>query len=196
MINTSKAKKNTAYRQIAGMMPNDPGIEFAGVRKSKTVIWLQHGSSHYFCDLPKKFYNLLKTAYQKDHKAVRFLSSVTDIEYRQVELYTYYMYGELDGTPDIENGILASSENFRDIRNCPSLLWNSKNINIGPHILTPRQLIIIDLIGNDLPDKAIAAALGVSHTTLDFHKATLYKAVGVKTKTALLKLSLQHKIIN
>ncbi len=195
MNNTYKTKEMPAYRQIAGVMPNDSNIEFAGVRKSKTVIWLQHGSSHYFSDLPTEYYDLLKKSYLKDHKAVKFLSIVTDIQHRQVELYTYYMYGELDGTPDIENGKLASSENFRDIKNCPSLLWNSKNINIGNHILTPRQLIIIDLIGNDLPDKAIAAALGVSQKTLDFHKANLYKAVGVKTKTALLKLSIQHKII-
>ena len=182
--------------QIAGLMPNDSGIEFGAFPKTKQVYWLQNGCNHYFSDLPIQHYNLLKNAYLKDHKAVRFLSGVTDHLARQVELFTYYMYGALDATPDIDKfGNLAASENFRDTRNCPSLFWNSKNINIGSHILTPRQLVIIDLIGNNLPDKAIASFLGVSHKTLDFHKHKLFKAVGVFTKMELLKLSMQYKIV-
>ena len=195
MINTSKTTTFSNYPQIAGMIPGDHNIEFCGIRETKQVLWLQNGSNHYFNDLPMEHYTTLKRAYLKDHKAVRFLSSVTDHLRRQVELFTYYNWGDVDSTPDMVNGQLTASENFRDKRNCPSLLWESKNINIGNHILTPRQLVIIDLIGNDLPDKAIADALGISHKTLDFHKANLYKAVGVTTKTALLKLSLQHKII-
>ncbi|WP_340074492.1 response regulator transcription factor [Leptobacterium sp. I13] len=195
MINTSKITTFNKHPQIAGVMPNDSNIEFVGVRKTKHVLWLQNGSNHYFTDLPARYYELLKEAYLKDHKAVEFLSGVTDDQHRQVELYTYYMYGELDATPDIMNDKLSPSENFRDKRDCPSLLWNSKNIRIGNYSLTPRQLVIIDLIG-DLPDKAIAAALGVSHKTLDFHKANLFRAVGVHTKTGLLRLAIRHKIIS
>jgi len=195
MINTCKTTTLPHYSQIAGVMPNDANIEFGGNRKTKTVIWLQHGNSHYFADLPLQFYTLLKSAYLKDHKAQRFLTEVADEQRRQVELYTYYMYGDLDGQPDITNGKLGPSENFRDQRNCPSLLWHSKNINIGNHILTPRQLVIIDLIGNDVPDKAIASSLGISIKTFDYHKSKLFKAVGAFTKTSLLKLALTHKIV-
>ncbi|WP_299012030.1 LuxR C-terminal-related transcriptional regulator [uncultured Polaribacter sp.] len=195
MINNSEITNFSPNPKIAGLMPYDSNIEFVGIRKTKQVLWLQNGSNHYFSDLPVEHYNLLKTSYLKDHKARRFLEAVSDHLPRQVELYTYYMYGEVDSTPDISNGKLAPSENFRDTRNCPSLLWNSKNINIGNHILTPRQLVIVDLIGNNLPDKAIASVLGVSHKTLDFHKSNLFKAVGVSTKMELLKLSIQHKII-
>lgn len=195
MINTSKTTTFNKTPQIAGMLPGDSNIEFGGIRETKQVLWLQNGTNHYFNDLPMVYFNMLKSAYLKDHKAVRFLESVTDSLRRQVELYTYYRYGDLDSTPDIMNGQLMPSENFRDKRNCPSLLWASKNINIGNHVLTPRQLVIIDLVGNDLPDKAIADAIGISHKTLDFHKSNLYKALGVTTKTALLKLAIQHKII-
>lgn len=195
MINRDKITNFNTFPQIAGVMPNDSNIEFIGVRKTKRVLWMQNGGTHYFCDLPLEYYTLLKNAYLKDHKAVLFLSGVTDKLSQQVELYTYYMYGELDATPDISQGKLSDSENFRDISNCPSLLWNSKNINIGNHILTPRQLIIVDLIGNNLPDKAIADVLGISQKTLDFHKTNLFKAVGVTTKMELLKLSINHKII-
>jgi DNA-binding CsgD family transcriptional regulator len=195
MINKSEITNFNPYPQIAGIMPNDNNIEFIGIRKSKQVLWMQNGTTHYFNDLPAEHFNLLKSKYLKDHKAIQFLSGVTDHLTRQVELYTYYMYGAIDETPDIENGKLSNSENFRDTKNCPSLLWNSKNINIGTHILTPRQLVIIDLIGNDLPDKAIASVLGISHKTLDFHKAKLYKAIGATSKLHALKLSMKHKIV-
>jgi DNA-binding CsgD family transcriptional regulator len=158
-------------------------------------MWLQNGSIHYFADLPADAYELVKNAYLKSHKAKSFLQEVSDHLPRQVELYAYYMWGDLDSTPDIKDGKLSASENFRDVRNCPSLLWNSKNINIGDHILTPRQLVIVDLIGSNLPDKAIADALGITQKTLDFHKAKLFKAVGVTTKMDLLKLSIKYKIV-
>ncbi|NKI28237.1 response regulator transcription factor [Arenibacter sp. 6A1] len=195
MINNYKSTHFTNTPQVAGVMPNDCNVEFVGIRKTKEVIWLQNGQSRYFTDLPFHFYELLRNSYLKDHKAVEFLQGVSEDLRRQVELYTYYIYGELDNTPDIVNGELAPSENFRDSQNCPSLLWNSKKITINDHELTPRQLIIIDLIGSDMPDKAIADALGISLKTLDFHKANLFRSVGVSTKTALLKLSLQQHII-
>ena len=195
MINNSEITNFSPSPKIAGLMPYDSNIEFVGIRKTKQVLWLQNGNNHYFSDLPIEHYNLLKITYLKDHKARRFLEAVSDHLPRQVELYTYYMYGEVDGTPDIANGILSPSENFRDTKNCPSLLWNSKNINIGSCILTPRQLIIIDLINENLPDKAIACFLGISHKTLDFHKSKLYKSLRISTKMELLKLSMKYKIV-
>lgn len=194
MINNDKGINYLHNPQIAGMMPGDPNIEFVGVRKTKQVIWLQNGCSHYFTDLPVQYFNLLKSAYNKDHKAKRFLESVTNDLSRQIELYTYYVYGQVDTTPDIQNGKLGMSENFRDTKNCPSLLWESKNINIGSHILTPRQLVIIDLIAKDLPDKAISQILGISIKTLDTHKSNLFRAVGVNTKVALMRLAVVYKI--
>jgi DNA-binding CsgD family transcriptional regulator len=196
MINSNKITDFTPSEQIAGVMPNDSNIEFIGIRKTKEVLWLQNGSNHYFKDLPTKFYDLLKSAYQADDKAVDYISSLTDNEQRQVEIYTYYMYGEVDGTPDIANGKLSSSENYRDKQNCPSLNFSSKNLNIDDHILTDRQITIIDLIGKDMPDKAIADELGISTKTLDFHKHNLFKAVGVQTRVSLIKKAIQHKVIN
>ena len=196
MINTNKITNFSPYPQIAGVMPNDSNIEFIGVRKTKQVLWMQNGNNHYFSDLPLQYYKLLKNAYLKDHKAIEFLSQVTPELRKQVELYTYYMYGDVDSTPDIFNGELAPSENFRDSQDCPSLLWNSKNINIGPHILSPRQLLIVDcILLKNLPDKAIASVMGISHKTLDFHKSKLFTLIGVKNKMALQKLALKHKVI-
>lgn len=195
MINSDQSTTFSPDPQIAGLFPSDNSIEFVGNRVNKTTMWLQNGSIHYFSDLPADAYELVKNDYLKHHKAKAFLQEVSDHLPRQVELYAYYMWGDLDSTPDIKDGKLSNSENFRDKIDCPSLRWNSKNINIGDHILTPRQLVIVDLIGKNLPDKAIASSLGVSQKTLDFHKAKLFKSVGVNTKMDLLKLSIKHKIV-
>ena len=195
MINNDKTTNFSPIPQIAGLMPNDSTIEIFGIGDQR-VLWMQNGKTKYFKDLPTKIYNLLKNAYLEAPKAVEYLSKVSGNTQKQVELYAYYMWGQIDTTPDIKNGVLSDSENFRDSINCPSLLWNSKNINIGSHILTPRQLIIIDsILIQNLPDKAIAAVLGISITTLDFHKAKLLKAVGVTNKMELQKLALKYKVI-
>ena len=196
MINSIKTNNFNQTMPIAGVLPSDSNIEFVGIRSTKEVLWLQHGCNHYFKDLPQTHFKLLKSAYLKDTKAVLFLSSITDSIERQVELYTYYMYGEVDGTADIMDGKLSDSENFRDNQNCPSLLWNSKNINIGKHVLTDRQVFIIDCIAQDLPDKAIADLMGITPSTLDSHKSKLYKSVGVQTKAALIVTAFNHRIIN
>lgn len=195
MINKSKIKHLKRLLQIAGVLPSDNNLEFVGIRKSKQVIWLQNGCSHYFADLPLQYFQLLKTAYLKDHKAQRFLKRVTDNFARQIELFTYYNWGDCDHTPDIVNGELQAPENFRDTQNCPSLLWNSKFINIGQHILTPRQLVIIDLWHTGLKDAAAAATLGISPKTLDNHKQKLFKALNVQSKYDVLTLAFQHKIV-
>ncbi|MFV9552053.1 response regulator transcription factor [Algibacter sp. PT7-4] len=195
MINKSKINNSNPKLPIAGVLPSDNNVEFIGVRTTKQVIWMQNGCSHYFSDLPLKYFNLLKRAYLKDHKAQRFLSRVTDHLPRQIELFTYYMYGELDATPDISNNVLQPSENFRHKTNCPSLLWSTKTINIGKHILTPRQIVIIDLMAKGLADKQIACVLGIAHKTLDNHKQKLFKDLGVTSKYDVLKLSFQYKIV-
>lgn len=196
MINTSKNTGNFPTAQIAGIMPNDPNIEFMAVRMSMQVLWLQNGRANYFSDLPMQYFLLLKAAYLRDHNAQQFLNDVTDEPTRRIELYTYYMYGELNGTPDIIDGQLAASENFRHSINCPSLLWETKTMRIGDHTLTPRQLTIIDLIGKDYPNKTIADKLGIALSTYDFHATNLFNAVGVTNKTALLQKAYQHKILN
>lgn len=195
MINTSKITNLNADPQVAGLLPSDSDVEFAGIKSNKTVIWLQNGCSHYFTDLPLAYFNLLKKEYLKDHKAQRFLKQVAPELLRQVELFTYYNWGAADSTPDIKNGQLMPCENFRDNPNCPSLLWESKYINIGNHILTPRQLVIIDLMAKDLPDKGIAATLGISPKTLDNHKQKLFKDLEVNTKLAVITKAFQYKVV-
>jgi DNA-binding CsgD family transcriptional regulator len=195
MINTYKSNQNAPTPQIAGLFPSDESIEFAGIRDTKKVLWLQNGNTHYFKDLPFKYFNLLKEAYLQDDKAIAFISKIHKHVTDQVELYTYYMYGDLDSTPDIENGKLSESENFRDKRNCPSLLWNKKQMTIDNYILTPRDLVMIDLMADDYKDAVIAESIGVSHSYYDQLKRNLFTYTKTETKTALVLKAKDQKVI-
>lgn len=197
MINAYKNNQSLPTPQIAGLFPGDDGIELMGVKVKgvKRTFWLQHGNTHYFTDLPAKEYNLLKNAYLLDHKAVAFISKIHEELRNQVELYAYYMWGDVDATPDIKNGVLAESENFRDNRNCPSLLWNSKNITIDNYILTPRDLVMIDMMSDDYKDAVIAESIGVSHSYYDQLKRNLFNYTNTQSKSALLLKAKDQKVI-
>lgn len=193
MINNHhKTTTKTPFIKIAGVAPGDNSIEFiAG--PEQTVLWMQNGCVHYFKDLPKWRYEICQVQYLSDKIALQQLSKLSISTERQVEIYIYHNYGDIDATPDMINGTLQPSENFRETKNCPSLEWDSKWITIDGIALTKRDLTIIDCIKEDLPDKAIAAKLGITQSTFDFHKRNLYNKVGVNTKTALLtKALLQH----
>lgn len=196
--NKSKASHQTA-QIVAGLLPNDPNIEFFSIEKDKKVDWLQHGAVHHFEDLSDKNYKVLQKYYLMDHGAQKYFHTEREAGnpltfIRKVELYIYYMCGQLDGTPDLVDGILNFSENFRDIPNCPSLLFDMKFLTIDDVVLTSREIRMIDFMKEDLPDKAIACQLanrdgskGITQSTYDFHKKNLFHKVGVQTKTALLQ---------
>lgn len=193
--NQSKITQNKTKPQVAGLFPSDNNIEFVGDRETKKAYWIQNGAIHYFTDLPTRHYRLVKAAYLKESLAVNFISSIHKELRDQVELYVYYMWGDLDSTPDISNGILSTSENFRDMRNCPSLLWHAKNITIDTYILTPRDLVIIDMMADDYKDAVISKAIGVSHSYFDTLKRNLFTYTQTKTKTALVLKATKQGVI-
>ncbi len=194
--NQCKITTNLLNNQIvAGVLPSDSNIEFLGIKENKQVLWLQNGSNHYFDDLPLQYFNLLKEAYKKDAEAQQFLEGVTHSFRRQLELYTYYMYGALDCTPDIENGVLSPSENFRHSTNCPSLRWRNKNITVNGIELTKKELFITDMYNEDIPDKAIWSSLGISESYFNQIKQKMYSKAGVRTKPSYIKKVIKEQII-
>lgn len=207
MITNNKSKQiNPAAQIVAGLLPSDPHIEFVGLHQTKTIIWLQHGAAHRFEDLSNKNYLIVQKYYLTDKGAIQYFHRYREqglpISFRRkVELYIYYMCGELDSTPDLVDGVLNFSENFRESKNCPSLKFDKKFITIGGVRLTSREIRMIDFMKEDLPDKAIAASLqnrdgstGITESTYNFHRHNLYQKVGVQTKTALLQKANEERI--
>lgn len=199
MKHKSTHYKPSAQALAAGLALTDNNIEFVGCIDTKTVIWMQNGHAHRFKDLPAELYGKLRDAYRSDKEAVKamsiFFPKVHD-EKRFVELYTYYVYGDLDTTPDMVEGQLQPSENFREKDDCISLAFNSKNISFMGIPLKDRQIKMIDAWSKGIPDKTIASdILDIAHTTYDFHKSKLFKLLQVCSKPEAVSVAYKHHIL-
>lgn len=174
---------------------NHTDIEFFGIKKNKSVKFLMGGQVYNFGQLPPEYYVLLLNKMYKDRPAVEFLKQFPIPTTRKVELYTYYLYGSLDHRPDIVDGILQGSENFRDNKNCPSLHFAEKDMTIDGQRLTLRDLTIIDMSARECTDYEIASTLGICVATLDFHKRNLFIKTNTQTKLGLVAKSYQNQIL-
>jgi DNA-binding CsgD family transcriptional regulator len=62
--------------------------------------------------------------------------------------------------------------------------------NDGPGLLTPREIEVLNAIGEGLTNKAIARRLGISLHTVKFHAEAIFRKLGVSTRTgAIMKAS-------
>lgn len=72
------------------------------------------------------------------------------------------------------------------------LVAGSPSTASGPE-LTPRQLEVLRLLAQGLPNKSIANALGVSEGTVKVHLIAVFRALGVRNRTAAV-LAAQRRI--
>jgi len=62
--------------------------------------------------------------------------------------------------------------------------------------VTPRQREILQLLAVGQSAKQIAATLGISARTVEFHKYTLMEAVGAKSSAELIRFAARHGIVS
>lgn len=61
--------------------------------------------------------------------------------------------------------------------------------------LTPRELEVLTLMADGLPNKAIAARLGISDQTVKFHVAAICGKLGARNRTGAVRLALAEGLI-
>jgi DNA-binding NarL/FixJ family response regulator len=64
------------------------------------------------------------------------------------------------------------------------------------HGLSPRELEVLRLICDGLPNRAIAAKLGLSVNTIAVHRANIMKALGVHKTAELVMYAIQNGLVN
>ncbi len=62
--------------------------------------------------------------------------------------------------------------------------------------LTPRQREILQLLAEGRSSKQVAATLGISHRTVEFHKYQAMELLGVKSNAELVHFALKHGLIS
>lgn len=183
---------------IAGLAIKDNNIEFIGA-ENQTVIFTQNGQAKPFKSLDVKIYKKLKDALFNDLEALKIIKHFfpeAQTTTRLVEIYTYYIYGSVDTTPDVIDGNLQPSENFRESENCISLQFSSKHITVNGIPLKRRYIKMIDAWAKGTPDKTIAAdILDIALPTYDFHKSKLFKIIQVDSKPEAVSKAYKHQIL-
>lgn len=61
--------------------------------------------------------------------------------------------------------------------------------------LTPREVEVLTLLSQGLPNKSIAAALGISDQTVKFHVAAIYGKLGATNRTDAARRALRLGLI-
>ena len=61
--------------------------------------------------------------------------------------------------------------------------------------LTPREIEVLELLAEGLPNKTIAQRLGISDQTVKFHVASLFGKLGASTRTELVRLAVRRGLI-
>jgi DNA-binding NarL/FixJ family response regulator len=65
----------------------------------------------------------------------------------------------------------------------------------APEPLTARESQVLELLAEGLPNKAIAARLGISDQTVKFHVASISAKLGATNRTEAVRLALRRGLI-
>lgn len=65
----------------------------------------------------------------------------------------------------------------------------------APPALTPRELEVLRLVARGLPNKAIAAALGIAERTVKFHLSGAMASLGATNRTEAVARAAQHGLV-
>ena len=75
---------------------------------------------------------------------------------------------------------------------------NPQSAILNPHFeesLTPREVEVLELLAEGLPNKAIAARLGISDQTVKFHVAAISGKLGAANRTDAVRLAVRRGLI-
>lgn len=178
----------------AGLLRGDYNTELFGDPETRKMHALSNGNRVAFAYAHPIVKLSVKKQLQSDAVAMFDLAHLPEEE--ALEEYAFCLYGALNATPDFdETGVPVVSENFLCGTDCRCVKWPSKKITLNGTAITERQIIILRLLANDMPDKAVADTLSITQSTLDHHKRTLMSIAGVFSKTSLVKKALTENIV-
>ncbi|HUL74812.1 MAG TPA: helix-turn-helix transcriptional regulator [Vicinamibacterales bacterium] len=71
----------------------------------------------------------------------------------------------------------------------------SEEPDVAAESLTPREVQVLELVAEGLPNKAIAGRLGISDQTVKFHVASICGKLGASNRTDAVRKALQRGLI-
>ena len=80
----------------------------------------------------------------------------------------------------------------------PNAVASSQDEDAGEPVneaLTPREIEVLELLAQGLPNKAIAARLGISDQTVKFHVASLSGKLGAVNRTDAVRRAVRRGLV-
>jgi len=114
-----------------------------------------------------------------------------------------------EGLPDGLD-VVAETRTLAEARNLPitadawlvaatsggEFYGNDEDEREGRESLTPRELEVLELLAQGLPNKSIAARLGISDQTVKFHVAAICGKLGAANRTDAARRALRLGVIS
>lgn len=192
--NYSPETQHRIHQIPAGIMTDDSTTEMFGCLETRKVFGVSEGKTIPFTDICSGMRAQIFEMMLNDDIAMADLKHLPQDE--ALEQFTFCNYGALDKDADFcKEGELKSPDNFMCSNNCRCIFWKSKKITIHGQTLSPRKIQIIRMLASDFPDKQIADMLDMAQSTLDTHKSQLFAIFKVNSKTGLIMVAAENKII-
>jgi DNA-binding CsgD family transcriptional regulator len=67
--------------------------------------------------------------------------------------------------------------------------------SVAAEAMTPREMDVLQLLAEGLPNKTIAKRLGISDQTVKFHLASICGKLGAQNRTDAVRLAIQQGLI-
>jgi DNA-binding NarL/FixJ family response regulator len=90
-----------------------------------------------------------------------------------------------------ERGANRSSTQHDD----PGRPWSARNDDIVQEPLTPREIQVLELLAEGLPNKAIAERLRISDQTVKFHVSSISGKLGAANRTDAVRRAVRRGLI-
>jgi DNA-binding NarL/FixJ family response regulator len=92
-------------------------------------------------------------------------------------------------------GLAADALLLSPIDDSPAPSSSLEDTAIAPETLTPREVQVLELVAEGLPNKAIALRLGISDQTVKFHVASICGKLGATNRTDAVRRAVQRGLI-
>ena len=93
----------------------------------------------------------------------------------------------------IADGIILAARSPRTSLSRPSEMLDDEGALAEP--LTPREMDVLVLLSEGLPNKAIADALGISDQTVKFHVSSISGKLGAANRTDVVRRAVRRGLI-
>ncbi|MFK5856566.1 MAG: helix-turn-helix transcriptional regulator [Bacteroidota bacterium] len=114
----------------------------------------------------------------------------------KLQKFAICRFGGFDDKPDITD--TEETNEYYDCGkrgSCPVEGKLCKHVDAENGYLTPREIHVIKLIAEDLPDKQIADRLNISINTVNTHRRRIAAKIGCDTKVGICRFAIEKRIV-